>query len=117
MAPTWTSCSNCGAALECNTSSCDRCGADQERPKTGRPRFSEETRQAAEGLGGLLKLYIVEGVRVQYVGWCPAGAIGIDASGKVVWEVDWGYMASVSVERKELRFDDKLADIETGRLL
>lgn len=117
MMPIWTTCFNCGATLEINTSKCDRCGECAENPGTGRPRFLKQTREAAEDLGGLLKLYVTDGLRVKYVAWCPAGALGIDADGRTVWIVDFGYMGRVSVDNEKLHLDGKLADIDTGQLL
>lgn len=117
MTPTWTTCLNCGSTLEIDTGKCDRCGEYAGDPGTGRPHFLKQTREAAEGLGGLLKLYAVNGLRVRYVGWCPAGALGIDADGMTVWLIDWGYVGRVSVENGELRLDGKLVDIDAGQLL
>jgi hypothetical protein len=51
------------------------------------------------------------------VGWCPAGALGIDSDGGIVWLVDWGYMGSVSVENRTLYLDGKLAEMDTGKLI
>jgi len=110
-------CPNCGATSGANSSSCSRCGEVWSSPGTGRPRFSSAARDAGEGLGGLLKLYAAGGERVCYVGWCPAGAMGLDAAGDIVWLEDWGYMASVEVDGTRLALAGKPADLETGRLL
>jgi hypothetical protein len=94
-----------------------RCGENFDMPGTGCPRFSAEARAAGGELGGLLKIYSAAGNRVKHVGWCSGGAIGMDAMGSLIWVADWGHMSSVSVDGTDLRFGDRPADVETGRLL
>lgn len=111
------SCRNCGSTLALHGRVCDRCFAEEGRAGSGVPQFSAEARDVGESLGGLLRLHSVNGVGVRFVGWCPAGALGLDANGGVVWVEDWGWMADLSVEHGELRLAGRLADLETGRLL
>ncbi len=113
----WRDCPNCDATVDATLGVCDRCGEDIKAPGTGRPRFSAEARDAGVEMGGLLKLYPAAGARVRYVGWCPGGAIGIDAAGQLVWVANWAYMGSVEVDGAKLRFEGRPADIETGKVL
>jgi hypothetical protein len=110
-------CGNCGSNVALDRRTCDRCLAEEGNQGSGVPQFSGEARDTGESLGGLLRLYSVNGVGVRFVGWCPGGAFGLDANGGVVWVEDWGYMADLSVENGQLRFSGRLADIETGRLV
>jgi hypothetical protein len=110
-------CANCAATLSVTTLRCDRCGADPKIASTGQPRFSDEARETGLWLGGLLKLHAVDGARVKYVGWCPAGAFGLDAQGEIAWVEDWGYLSTLTIENGALWLAGKLADIESGKLL
>lgn len=109
-------CRNCGATIALDARACNRCFEEDGRPGSGVPQFSNEARGAGESLGGLLRLHPADGVRVRFVGWCPAGAFGLDANGRVVWVEDCGYLAHLSVENGQLRYSGQLANLETGRL-
>jgi hypothetical protein len=110
-------CANCGATVSLESAYCNLCSAHASRPDSGAPRFGEKARETGESLGGLLALHAVDVRRVRFVGWCPAGAFGIDAHGEVSWIHDWGYMAEVTIESGQLRLAGRVADLDTGELL
>lgn len=110
-------CPNCTATLAAGADTCNRCGERMNEPGTGRPRFTEASRDAGPGLGGLLSLIPVGGVRVRYVGACPAGAFGVDAAGELVWTIDWGWVGKVLVDGTDLRLDGVRVELDTGRVL
>lgn len=110
-------CANCGATIHRTSAACNRCGERPATPGGGQPRFSQEAKDAAVSLGGLLELYRSASPTVPYVGWCPAGALGVRPDGAVAWVADWGWMSQLEVSGIELSFDGKSADIATGELL
>lgn len=77
--------------------------------------FSEEAREAAWRMGGLLRLVSVSAISVVLVGFCAGGLFGIDRHGKVVWSDDtWGHVGSVEWKNLRLYVDGIVVDPETG---
>jgi hypothetical protein len=111
----WRECPNCGGSLESAESVCYRCGEERSLYGSGHPRFTLEARRVPLELGGLLKLFPANGAVVRHVGWCPAGVVGIDAFGALIWQLDLGYVGSIEVEGGTVRIDERPYDVDSGR--
>jgi hypothetical protein len=108
-------CPNCGATVKGQTQSCDRCGEAWGTPGSGAPRFSKESRDAGESLGGLLTLHSVLGNVARYVGRCPAGLFGLSQGGDLVWINDVDWVSSVTFAGSTVVLNGAILSVDTGK--
>jgi hypothetical protein len=107
---------NCGATVTALPDApCDRCGAEASGVRGAVVIFTERARDTGIWLGGLLRLFAVNGHMVRFVGYGPAGAFGIDQDGHLIWCEDWGWMSSCEWRDGKLYLAQQETDPDTGK--
>jgi hypothetical protein len=111
----YESCENCAGSIATDLNPCSVCGFDKHLANGAVVVFQTPSREASDGLGGILAIHRVGGTNARFVARCVGGLLGIGRSGELLWRQDWMYVASLEVKGIYVIVNGREVDVDSGQ--